>query len=106
MRPTRTLTDDLELKVRVRTAELAAANRALQVEVHQRRRTEADLAEEIRSLRESIVEGRFGLDRDGCFTSINRAAAAMLGREPGELLGRASHAVLCPAGDAARHAES
>ena len=40
---------------------------------------------------ESAGEGIYGLDNAGCCTFINRAAAAMLGYEPGECLGRDMH---------------
>jgi PAS domain S-box-containing protein len=36
---------------------------------------------------ESVADGIFGIDMDGCFTFINQAAARILGYTPGELKG-------------------
>ena len=43
---------------------------------------------------ESAGEGIFGLDMRGNYTFMNKAAAAMLGYEPGELIGKHSHACI------------
>ncbi len=51
------------------------------------------LAEKLRLLLESTGEGIFGLDREGCCTFVNRAAAQMLGRKPEELVAKDLHAL-------------
>src|SRR6516165_4454109 len=52
----------------------------------------AKLADHLRLLLESTGEGVFGLDRQGRCTFINRAAAAMFGYPPEELVGKNVHA--------------
>jgi PAS domain S-box-containing protein len=45
------------------------------------------------SILESVGDGIYGLDLDGCVTVVNPAAAQMLGYKPQELLGRRIHDV-------------
>lgn len=52
------------------------------------------LAREQRLILESAGEGIFGLDLDGNYTFMNRAAAAMLGYETGDLIGKHSHSCI------------
>jgi PAS domain S-box-containing protein len=52
------------------------------------------LAKEIRLLLESTGEGIYGLDREGRCTFMNKSAAAMLGGQPNEMLGRNLHALV------------
>lgn len=63
--------------------------RARQAEEEQRRLTET-----VHLLLESTKGGIYGQDRDGRCTFINRAGAAMLGYEPGELLGQRLHGLI------------
>jgi two-component system cell cycle sensor histidine kinase/response regulator CckA len=88
--------DELEIRVRERTAELAAANRALEEEVAERKRAEA-LISRLSHQRELILnsagEGVFGLDLTRTITFTNPAAARLLGETVESLVGRAFHAV-------------
>jgi len=62
-----------------------------------RRALEAEqsrLADANRLLLDSTGEGIFGIDTEGGFTFVNRAAARMLGFTPASLIGRASHALI------------
>ncbi len=52
------------------------------------------VSEENRTLLEAIAEGIFGIDRDGCITFVNPAAASLLGRDSDELLGQPAHALI------------
>lgn len=61
------------------------------------RKAEAErqaLAREIELLLESTYEGIYATDREGRCTLVNRAACAMLGYAPDELLGRDLHLVV------------
>src|SRR5262249_17285076 len=51
----------------------------------------AELADHLRLLLESTGEGIYGLDRERRCTFINRAAAAMLGYTPEQLVGQPAH---------------
>jgi PAS domain S-box-containing protein len=50
--------------------------------------------EEKLALLESTTEGIYGIDTDGCFTFLNRAAAGLTRFEPEEVLGRNAHALI------------
>ena len=64
------------------------AERALLLEQQQA------MGERCRLLLESTGEGIYGLDGEGQIIFINRAGAALLGYEAGELIGKISHLVL------------
>jgi two-component system cell cycle sensor histidine kinase/response regulator CckA len=70
-------------------------------DVTERKRAEealARLTREQKLILDSAAEGIVGLDHEGNFTFVNPAAARMLGRSTGELIGRSAHAVLFDAG--------
>ncbi len=86
--------ESLEKRVEERTAELASANRVLEKEITERRRAEQEmqrLTRRIELILNSAGEGIFGLDMDGNYTFMNKAAAAMLGYGDRELFGKHSH---------------
>jgi PAS domain S-box-containing protein len=88
--------DHLEDLVHARTEELSAANRRLRQEVHDREETElalARLSQHHSLILHSAGEGIFGVDVGGRHTFVNRAAADMLGYDPAELIGEASHPI-------------
>jgi PAS domain S-box-containing protein len=62
-----------------------------------RQRAEAE-AEELRRytamIMDTVADGIFGVDREGRATFVNQAAGAMVGWEPGELLGKNHHALI------------
>ena len=60
-------------------------------EIKRAEREKERLASELRLLLESAAEGIWGVDVDGHFTFMNRAAAEMLGWEPEEVIGRNAH---------------
>jgi len=47
-----------------------------------------------RLLLESVVEGIYGLDHEGCTTFVNPAAALMLGYDVNELIGKVMHGII------------
>ena len=66
-------------------------------DVTERKRAEealAQLSREQKLILESAAEGIVGLDRDGRITFLNNAAAILLGKPTGALIGRAAHDVL------------
>jgi PAS domain S-box-containing protein len=76
--------DQLENKVRQRTAELVAANAFLRQEIANRKRTQAALKEteaKYRGMFDNAVEGIFQSTPDGRFISANPALARMFGYE-------------------------
>ena len=87
----------LEQRVEERTAELLSTNKALVIEINERKNVENSLiaAERKASLvLNSAGEGIYGLDVDGNTTFINPAGAKMLGWEASDLLGKSMHDVL------------
>jgi diguanylate cyclase (GGDEF)-like protein/PAS domain S-box-containing protein len=87
----------LEQRVEERTAELLATNKALVVEINERKNVENSLkaAERTASLvLQSAGEGIYGLDIEGNTTFINPAGEKMLGWDADELLGKSMHDVL------------
>ncbi len=66
-------------------------------DIEDRRQAEAEqtrLADANRLLLESTGEGIYGIDTQGRFTFVNRAAARMLGYTPEEMQGRNGHALI------------
>lgn len=90
--------DELEIKVRDRTAELVEANRILRDEVREREEAEKALKRNREILRLSEVRYRtfyddtpsmfFTVDLDGSVLSVNRFGAEYLGYEIEDLVGR------------------
>jgi PAS domain S-box-containing protein len=90
--------EELETRVRERTAALQQANAHLHVEIAERMRAEAALAQLNRRhklILDSAGEGIYGIDREGRTTFVNPAAARMLGREVEELLGQPMQDIVC-----------
>lgn len=83
--------DDLEARVRERTAELVRLNAALQAEVAEPRRTEASLLESrqfLQSIADTIPSMLYAYDlRAGAVTYVNSHRKAMLGHAIEEALG-------------------
>ncbi len=73
-----------------KASETSAA--ALRFAIESDERKEAE--ERTRLLLESSAEGVFGVDTEGRVTFVNPAACRMLGYEPKDLLGKASHALI------------
>lgn len=76
--------EQLELRVRERTAELEKAYEALQQEMLERRRAEETVRESQAryvDLYENATDIIFTLDLEGVFTSVNRAAFTTLGHD-------------------------
>ena len=75
---------DLEMRVRQRTAELAAANAGLQLEILERARAE--------QANQQIMDHSLDLictfDAHGRFVQVSRACETLLGWQPEELIGR------------------
>ena len=83
--------DELEERVRERTAELLAANRQLRAEVAERKQAEQALRESeerYRMLVETMNEGLVVVDEDLRFTFVNDALCQMVGYAGEELIGR------------------
>ncbi len=91
------LRQHLEATVALRTQELSTANRELQQEVLEHRRTEEALQAERQNLHELIEFSPVGmlvLDPEQVIVRVNGLAAALLRRTPAELLGRRPSDVL------------
>ncbi len=91
--------DTLERLVRERTAQLTEANTVLRQEINERMAVERKLRESERRHR-ALTECSQGLicthDLEGIFTSVNPAAARMLGRQPHTILGTHVAEILTP----------
>lgn len=88
----RELIAELESRVAARTAELTAANLALQAEIHERAQVERALREsqaQYQRILETADEGIWTSDADERITLVNRKLTELLGYLPAELLGRA-----------------
>lgn len=82
---------DLERRVAVRTAELMAANGALQAEIDRREEAESALEEAIGWLRGITTHAPVVItlkDRSGVYQRINRQLALLVEREPEAIIGR------------------
>ena len=86
--------EELELRVKERTAELSDSNRQLTLEIDERKQAEQKI-ERLRIEKELLLnsagEGIYGLDLEGNHTFVNPVAAGMLGYSIEELLGKHSH---------------
>jgi PAS domain S-box-containing protein len=88
----------LETRVQERTAALQRANLHLQAAMAERLQAEVALAELNRRhklILDSAGEGIYGIDRDGCTTFVNPAAARMLGWEGEDLIGQPIQDIVC-----------
>ncbi len=89
-------TEELETRVKDRTAELNNSNIQLSLEIDERKQAEQKI-ERLRIEKELLLnsagEGIFGLDSDGNHTFVNPVAAEMLGYAIEELLNKHSHAM-------------
>ena len=84
-------TDELELHVIERTAELSEANAQLQLKIAEHQRTEerlATTAQRLRGVLESISDAFVALDADWRFTYVNDQAERLMNKTRDELLGR------------------
>lgn len=83
--------EELELRVKERTAQLLAANEQLKAEIIERKHTEEKLKqseERYRLLYENVPIGYQTLDEDGRVIDVNQAWLEILGYSKGEILGR------------------
>ncbi len=93
----RELNAGLEEQVFKRTAEVVAAHektRQLLLEKSESERRARELARRSDLILQSVTEGIFGIDRDGCTTFVNAAAERLLGYHAAELIGRRIHFVI------------
>jgi PAS domain S-box-containing protein len=77
--------DALELRVQARTAELAAANQALQAEIAERRRVEAYFRLLVEDVQDYAI---IGLDADGKVVSWNAGAERIKGYRSEDIIGQ------------------
>jgi PAS domain S-box-containing protein len=90
---------ELQTRVRERTADLARANEALRQEVAERRRAEEALQKQyqlLQAIAEGTTDAVFVKDRDGRYLMINTAGARFLGKSVAEVLGRDDTALFSP----------
>jgi PAS domain S-box-containing protein len=83
--------EELERRVRERTAQLVAVNEQLKAEIIERKHTEEELKqseERYRLLYENVPIGYQTLDEDGRVIDVNQAWLEILGYSKGEILGR------------------
>ena len=83
--------DQLELRVRERTIELAQTNEKMQIEIAERKRTEEALRESEERFRELYDDAPVGyheLDDEGRITSVNRTELEMTGYVHDDMLGQ------------------
>ncbi len=83
--------DELEIKVRERTAELSRANNLLKAEIEERKKVEEAVKEsenKYRRLIEALQEGIWSIDESGYTTYVNEPMASMLGYTAEEMHGR------------------
>lgn len=96
--------DALEQRVQERTAELTQLNASLvqvnarlrdtALEQEQARKENARLARYNQLLLESVGEGIYSIDAQGCCTFLNQRGADMLGYTAGEVLGKDMHSLI------------
>ena len=90
------INDELELRVKKRTAELVKANEALQAEIAERKRAEEALKESeagYRELAESITDVFFAFDKDLRYTYWNRASEKLTGTPAKDAIGKSLYEI-------------
>jgi PAS domain S-box-containing protein len=90
--------EELETRVRERTAALQHANAQLHAEITERQLAEAALAHlnhRHKLILDSAGEGIYGIDLEGRLTFVNPAAARLLGWEVAEQLGQPIQDIVC-----------
>lgn len=91
--------DELEVRVRERTAELLESNAALEAEVNQHRRTEAYLRESEERFRQITAmtgEWIWEQDTEGRYTYSSAGVKTILGYEPEEVVGKYYYELFAP----------
>ncbi len=92
----RKATEELEIRVHQRTAELALANADLQEQIQERKAAEAAL-QRTTSLQRAILDGAnytiISTSLDGTILTFNRAAEALLGYAAEEVVGKTTPAI-------------
>ncbi len=91
--------DDLQRVVQERTRTLEANNQRLQQEIAQHQRAKAavnELGHRMELILNAAGEGICGVDAEGRATFVNPAAAQMLGRRAGDLIGQPLAAIIQP----------
>ncbi len=89
--------DELEIRVRERTRELAQANETLQTEIRERKQVESVLCEREETLQfqaellDQIQDEIVATDLEGRITYVNKAVTTMLGCSKEELTGQTVH---------------
>jgi len=96
--------DELEQRVKERTAELTAANQQLQEEAKRREATEAALRESrdlLRAVMDGISDVIFTKNLEGRYCLVNAAITTFTGKSPKEVIGQSSDDIF-PAEEARR----
>ncbi|NTW77465.1 MAG: PAS domain S-box protein, partial [Syntrophaceae bacterium] len=91
--------DELEIRVRERTAELLEANKLLQEEITERMRAEAALTESERRLTDIIdflPDPTYAIDLSGKVIAWNHAIEEMTGVKAEDMLGKGNHEYIIP----------
>jgi diguanylate cyclase (GGDEF)-like protein/PAS domain S-box-containing protein len=91
--------EELEQRVRERTAELARANAALQAEIGEHERTEQELREskdEARAIIDTAYDAYFAIDAQGVILDWNKQAETMLGWPRDEAVGLSLVEIIVP----------
>jgi PAS domain S-box-containing protein len=91
--------EELDAKVKERTAELAAANASLQAQMSEREHSEAALSQSeqrYRELFENANDMVYTLDLEGHLTGLNKAGESLLGYSRDEMMGRSIAALIKP----------
>ncbi|MDO8301438.1 EAL domain-containing protein [Lacisediminimonas sp.] len=85
--------DELEAHVQERTADLRATNKALNLQIVERRKIESDLLssrERLASVFDAVTDGLLVQSRGGTFIELNRAAETILGFTAAQMAGARS----------------
>ncbi len=91
--------DELELRVQERTAELVNANAALEAEISEHRRTEAELRESEERFRQITAmtgEWIWEQDTEGCYIYSSLGVKSILGLKPEQVIGKYYYELFAP----------